>query len=250
MPPRPRSDVRTPEQQKSRDGDPRSRDSRNSQVCFSIRSCNHAGHPTPQPLKTTMPSNESNGDFLASRAGQWPPPDPRPSGPPAWTAELPARVPPPTKTKEHHLLTHPQGEQPTSPSSLPQPTRPSTTTQTKMPRSTTTYHATMPTSPQQCTPKRAQTPPTTHQPQHNSAVRAARPPTPRRPAPHVPTQNRDRPQYHSASASKGRQHPLTSTYSTLATTHPHVRGIEGAFAPDRTHARMGKIEHAFAACLP
>ena len=74
MPPRSRSDIRTPEQQKSRDGDPRSRDSRNTQVCFSIRSCNHAGHPTPQPLKTTMPSKEGNGDYLASRAGQWPPP--------------------------------------------------------------------------------------------------------------------------------------------------------------------------------
>ena len=146
MPPRPRSDVRTPEQQKSRDGDPRSRDSRNTQVCFSIRSCNHAGHPTPQPLKTTMPSKEGNGDYLASRAGQWPPPDPRPSGRTAWTCQAsPHAAGSPTAPAT------PLAHTPTRRGQSDLPFQPDPTHQTlnnhtnnNCPSSTATYHATMP----------------------------------------------------------------------------------------------------------
>ena len=69
MPPRPITDVRTPEHQKGRDGPPRSRDSRPSQVRFPDMSCNHAGHPTHNTQKTSWPKHKARSDYLTMRAG-------------------------------------------------------------------------------------------------------------------------------------------------------------------------------------
>ena len=45
------------------------------------------GSPHPRTTKVDpLPSNGDKGDYLASRVSQWPQPDPRPSGPPAWTS--------------------------------------------------------------------------------------------------------------------------------------------------------------------
>lgn len=227
-----------------------------------LRCASRLGHAITQ---VTPPHNPSRRPCPAKRAmvttslrgpasGRRPTPDlpagrPGPAKPPRTQLAAPQH-------QQHHLLTHPHGVgSPTFPSSLTQPTRPSTTTQTTIapgqPQHTTPP---CPISPHQCTPKRAQTPPTTHhQPQHNRrSGKCYTAPDTTTSQPHTcPPRTEHQPSIPaSASASKGRQHPLTSTHSTLATTHPRVRGIEGAFAPDRTHARMGTIEHAFAACLP
>ena len=108
MPPHRNADVCTPEQQRGRDGQPRSRDSRNTQVRFSNMSCNPTGHPTPQPQKSTLPINGDRSDYLGaslrgSASGRNPTPDPParwpgPAGPPLLQLVAPLH-------QQHHIPT-------------------------------------------------------------------------------------------------------------------------------------------------